>query len=424
MTVTRRMVFCIGVGIAACSRPASDSTSGKTVSDSLKAKNTADMPGMAGMPRASDSTAAKSGGALQSSVTLTAAQIQHGGIKWGPVMTGVASSVATVPGEVTPNEDHTARLGAPAKGRVVAVPVRPGDRVTRGQALVTMQSPEAGTAQSDISKADAELAARRAEAQYAASARSRAERLLTLKAIPKQDYERAVADDEHARAALAQAQAEVRRARATADQLSAGTTANGEVVLRAPLSGVVLARTAVPGSVVDAGAPLVVVTDPSRLWLSINAPEQMAALFHRGASLRFTVPAFPNDTFTARIEAVAAGLASETRTLSVRAAVVNVGRLKSQMLATVLVEAAATVSGAFLPESAVALIEGKPNVFLARPDGNGGARFERREVVVGSRSGGRVVVVNGVSAGDIVVIDGAFAVKAAFEKATMPKMEM
>jgi len=63
-------------------------------------------------------------------------------------------------------------------------------------------------------------------------------------------------------------------------------------------------------------------------------------------------------------------------------------------------------------------------VFLARPDGNGGARFERREVVVGSRSGGRVVVVNGVSAGDIVVIDGAFAVKAAFEKATMPKMEM
>jgi cobalt-zinc-cadmium efflux system membrane fusion protein len=94
------------------------------------------------------------------------------------------------------------------------------------------------------------------------------------------------------------------------------------------------------------------------------------------------------------------------------------------MLANVLVEAAATVSATVLPEDAVQLLQGKPYVFLARPDGKGGARFDRREVVVGSRSGGRVVVLNGVAAGQIVVTDGAFAVKAAFQKATMTKMEM
>jgi len=53
MTVTRRIVFCIGVGVAACSRPASDNTSGKTDRDSQKTKDMADMPGMAGMSRAS-----------------------------------------------------------------------------------------------------------------------------------------------------------------------------------------------------------------------------------------------------------------------------------------------------------------------------------------------------------------------------------
>jgi cobalt-zinc-cadmium efflux system membrane fusion protein len=395
-----------------------------------------EMPGMSRSPTKADSTrgsspseegdAAKTGNsALAKSVTFSAAQVQHGGVKWGAVTMGAATGHAVIPGEIVPNEDRTARLGAPARGRILAVSARPGDRVASGQTLVTMQSPEAGIAQSDVSKADAELLSRRAEAQYAASARGRAERLLALKAIPRQDYERAVTDDEHARAALAQAEAELRRARATARQLSAGTTASGEVVLRSPFMGVVLARTAAPGAVVEAGAPLVTITDPSSLWLAISAPEQLTPLFHRGAGLRFTVPAYPADTFTARIEAVGAGLEPDTRTLSVRALVANPGvRLKPQMLANVLVEGVGTVAAAFVPDDAVQLLQGQAHVFVARPDGKGGATFERREVVVGSRSGGRVAVLRGLAANEVVVLAGAFAVKAEFQKAAMPKMEM
>jgi membrane fusion protein, heavy metal efflux system len=373
-------------------------------------------------PAKAETTATKG---EKDSVKLTAAQVQHGGVKWGTPTMGTASGSAVVPGEVTPNEDRTARLGAPARGRILAVAVRPGDRVSAGQLLVTMQSPEAGMAQSDVAKAEAELSARKAETQYAASARARADRLLALKAIPRQDYDRATADDERAKAALAQADAELRRARATAAQLSTGASTNGEIALRAPSAGVVLARTAVPGAVVEAGAPLVVVSDPSRLWLVINAPEQLTALFHRGGALRFTVPAYPADTFSARVDAVGAALEPDTRTLSVRAVVANAaGRLKPQMLASVLVEGVGTSVVAFVPEDAVQLLQGKPHVFLARPDDKGGARFERREVLLGSRSGGRVAVLRGLAAGDVVVTDGAFAVKAEFQKAAMPKMEM
>jgi len=337
---------------------------------------------------------------------------------------GNASASATVPGEVVPNEDRTARLGSPVRGRVLSVAVRPGDVVRVDQTLVTLQSPEAGAAQSDLSKAELEVAARRAEAQYAASARARAERLLALKAIPRQDYERSITDEHHAQAALAQAEAEARRARATAGQLSTGGGASGEVVIRAPITGVVLARTAVPGSVVEAGAPLVVITDQSNLWLTVNAPEGMSGLFHRGGRLRFTVSAYPADTFTANIDAVGPGLDAETRTLAVRAPVVNSARLKPQMLATVIVEGLSTSAVVFVPEDAVQLIQSKPHVFLARPDGKGGARFERREVKLGSRMGGRVAVLSGLANGDIIVTAGSFAVKAEFQKATMPKMEM
>ena len=363
---------------------------------------------------------------MKGSVTFTAAQIQHGGIQWGPVTMGSAAAAASLPGQLQPNEDRTARLGAPASGRVVSVRVRPGESVSTGAVLVTLASPEAAAAQSDVAKASAEVSSRQAQATYAHAARERAERLLALKAIPRQDVERAIADDELATAALTQAQAELRRARSTAAQLGTGeVTAAGEIGVRSPLDGVVLARTAEPGTVVEAGAPLVVVTDPTSLWLEIDAPEQLAALFRRGGRLRFTVPSTPADTFEARVDAVGAGLEPATRTLSVRASVPNArGRLKASMLATVLVEGAGTAVAALVPDEAVQMVDSVPSVFVAVPDGKGGARFTARPVTIASRGGGRVAITRGLAAGEVVVTRGAFAVRAQIEKGAMPDMDM
>ncbi len=360
---------------------------------------------------------------MPASVTFTAEQIEHGGVKWAAVTLAAAGSAITVPGELQPNEDLTARLGAPAGGRVIDVHVRPGDRVEAGHLLVTLQSAEAGRAQSDLATATAAVTSQRAQSEYAMSARARAERLLVLKAIPRQDYERAIADEEQARAALTQAEAELRRARSTAEQLGATESASGEIALRAPRAGVVLERMAVPGTVVEAGAPLVVVTDPTSLWLTIDAPEQFGSLFHVGDRLTFTVPAYPGEQFAARVDAVSPGYDAATRTLAVRAFVTSGGKLKSEMLASVAVSGGAE-RVASVPEDAVQLVEGLPTVFIAMPDGTGGSMFHRRVVEVGARSGGRIAVTRGLGAGEIVVTAGSFAVKAEFQRSTMSKMEM
>ena len=403
---------------AACTGGSSEKgESTKTTADSQ-----ASAEGMTGMAMPSGKGSAATPG---TEVTLTAAQIRHGGVAWQAVTMGTASATVTVPGQLLPNEDRTARLGAPATGRVVSVPVRPGDQVARARVLVTLHSPEAGAAQSDVAKAQAELASRRAQATYVKSARDRAERLLALKAIPRQDYERAIADDELARSAVAQAEAELTRARTSAEQLGADAAASGEIALRAPFAGVVLARTAVPGSVVDAGAPLVVVTDPSTLWLSASAPEALAGALRTGATVRFSVPAYPGETFSARVDAVGAGLDPGTQTLPVRATVDNrTGRLKPEMLATVIADGGPSVSAALVPDDAVQMLKGKPVVFIARPLPNGDAKFVRREVEVGSRTGGRTAILRGLGAGDVIVTKGTFAVKAELEKGSTPKMEM
>lgn len=412
---TQKMFGVIAVVAAACGKPAPQA---KTASaDSVEMAN---MPGMK-MPMPGDTSAATAGA---NQVALTASQIQHGAVRWGPASMSSAASTATVPGELTSNEDRTSRLGAPARGRVIEVRVQPGDRVDQGQVLVTMQSTDAAMAQSDASKATAEVSSRQAQAAYATSARSRAERLLALKAIPRQEYERAVADDEQARASLTQSESELRRARSASEQLGAAASASGEIALRALKAGVVASRSASPGTVVEAGAPLVTITDPTTLWLRVNAPEQFVYLFSVGDELRFAVPAYPGELFSARINALSPGLDPETRTLAVRGVVGSANKLKAEMLATVTVSGGPRVAAVLLPDDAVQLFAGQPTVFVVRPDGAGGARFERRSVEVGARTNGRIAVTRGLAAGELIVTSGAFAVKAAFQKGAMPKMEM
>ncbi len=72
-----------------------------------------------------------------------------------------------------------------------------------------------------------------------------------------------------------------------------------------------------------------------------------------------------------------------------------------------------------VPEDAVQLVDGKQVVFVATPDGNGGARFERREVEVGATARGQTQIVRGLSQRDTVVVEGAFAVKSEFVRSKM-----
>lgn len=366
----------------------------------------------------SDSATAAAGTST-ASVTFTAAQTKHGRVQWAPVVASEVAVTIELPGQLVPNEDRTVRLGASAQGRVLTVHVRPGERVARGQSLVTLQSQAASAATADYDKATAELASRQAAATYARTARERADRLLAVKAGSRQEAERAAADDELARAGLAQVQSEIVRARAAMTQLGA-TSTSGAMVVRSPIAGVVLSRDATPGAVAEAGAPLVTVSEPSTLWLEVAASDRAVVGLRPGSRVRFTVPAFPADTFDARVQSVGGQLDTATRTVPVRAVVQNPsGRLRPAMFATTWIESGERRQAVLVPESAVQLLDNRPVVFVARPDGTGGARFERRDVEVGATMGGQTQVLKGLMAGDTVVVEGAFAVKSEFARSKM-----
>jgi len=352
-------------------------------------------------------------------VTFTAEQIGHAGVQWTAAEAGTLATQVDVPARVVADEDHTARISAPAEGRVLSVAAQTGDRVARGQVLVTLLSPQASGARAEQAKATAEIASREAALAYARSARERAERLLEAKAAARQDVERARADEQFAASSLAQARAELERTAAAVTQL--GVDAAGRMILRAPIGGVVIARDALPGSVVQAGAPLVTITDVSSLWLDLAAPEVVAVLLRPGAALRFTSVSFPDNRFEARVRTVGGALDPQTRTVPVRAVVPNPGhRLLPGMFVSVAVESSPQMPGVRVLDAAVQLLDERPVVFVATAGADGAATFERRDVELGAKADGRTLIVKGIKPGELVVYAGAFAVKSEFARSKMP----
>jgi RND family efflux transporter MFP subunit len=223
--------------------------------------------------------------AAVNAVVFSAEQIQHGGVRWTAATSSEMVPTIEVPGQLVPNEDHTARIGAPAQARIMTVHVRIGDRVGSGKSLVTLQSQQASAARADVQKAEAEAASRRTALTYARMARERAERLLAAKAAARAEVERTQADEQAAQAALAQAEAEQSRAQSSVRQLGV-VNRSGEAIVRAPISGVVFTRDAAPGAVVEAGAPLVSITDDSTLWLEASANDRAASTLRNGGEVR------------------------------------------------------------------------------------------------------------------------------------------
>ncbi len=108
-------------------------------------------------------------------------------------------------------------------------------------------------------------------------------------------FERAMADDASARAAVSQAQA----------TLDANETDLSKAVIRSPIKGIVLTRSVEPGQTVAASlqAPVLftLAEDLIQMELHVNVDEADIGKVQKGQKATFSVAAYPNRIFEARI---------------------------------------------------------------------------------------------------------------------------
>jgi cobalt-zinc-cadmium efflux system membrane fusion protein len=214
---------------------------------------------------------------------------------------------------------------------------------------------------------------------------------------------------------LAEAKAAEQTATASVQGLSAASGGGGNLVLRSPITGVIIDRDVVQGQLVGPEHTLFRVGDLSKLWLTAHVFERDAVRVRVGSIARVVLTAFPGKTFEARVTLIGSEIEAVSRTIPVRLELANQdGAIRPGMSASVSIplggDAGTLVT---VPLASLQRVGESWGVFLPKGEG----RFEFRAVGRGRELGGEVEILQGLQAGHEVVVDGAFLLKAEADKA-------
>jgi cobalt-zinc-cadmium efflux system membrane fusion protein len=310
-------------------------------------------------------------------------------LRMEPAMHLTIEQLLTAPAVVEADPARVMKVLTPVAGRVVKLEKVLGDKVATGDALVTLDSGDFATAQSDAAKARAALALTRANVE-------RLRKLVAEDLASRRDFEQAESD-------FAAASAEEQRA---ASRLAGLGVAPGDApgrlyTLRSPIAGAVVDLAAAQGGYWnDTTAALMTVADLSTVWVTASVQEKDIAQVFANQGANVTLNAYPDKPITGRVRDVGRILDPDTRTLKVRILVDNAnGMLRPNMFARVVLHGDAHVA-VVVPATALVQSGFKTLVYVETAPWT----FEAREVKAGPVLEGRAEVMTGLQPGDRVVV--------------------
>jgi len=298
-------------------------------------------------------------------------------------------------GRLVWDENRTVRIYPAFAGRVLQILVKTGEHVGRGQVLAKLASPDFGQVQAD---------ARRAQSDFALAEKNltRLRELHAAGVSSRKDLATAEADYARADAELARATSKVKLYGASNDSVDQNLS------LASPIDGVIVERNINPGQELRPDLQLAnnpamfVITDPTRLWVQLDANENQLASLKPGRKVQLRSSAWPDETFTATLENISDFIDPATRTVKVRGSVENhERRLKGEMFVTAELQETPRAD-LQMPEKALVLSGDNYYVFVEEKPG----RYSRQEVKVDVVREGVASVASGVKLGQKVVIEG------------------
>lgn len=214
-------------------------------------------------------------------------------------------------------------LAVKIPGRVGKMYVDEGSRVSRGQALLEI---ETDYPRLNLERANADIARAVAAEQDAQRDLARKKELIAKESIPQATYDRSLAMYDQARAAKqsAQAQAAIYR-----QQIADST-------LRSPIDGVVAEKRTDVGQRLGDATVAFVVVQTSPLKLRFRVPEKEMSRVHIGQNVKATVDAYAGDVFQGKIAVVGGVVDPASRSFTVETEFPNRdGKLRPGMFARV-----------------------------------------------------------------------------------------
>jgi membrane fusion protein, heavy metal efflux system len=301
-------------------------------------------------------------------------------------------------GAVAYNSFHTTPVITQVSGPVAKVVVVPGQKVTQGQPMLYVASPDYSQLRTNYLKArDAYALAQKANA--------RAQDLYAHQAIAAQSVEQAQSAEVQAGGDLAAAQAALKVMGTTDPDALVSAPPSFEVPVKAPINGLVVEQDVAAGQLLQVGTTqCFMISDVSSVWVLVNVYQKDLPYVRVGDTVTIQTDTYP-EPFHGRIAYVAASLDPATRTLQARIDTNNPGeKLKKDMYVVATVNAGAIKNAIALPDAAVLRdSENQPFVYAAAADNH----FGRRSVTLGESLNGQTEITGGLKPGDKVVGNGS-----------------
>lgn len=297
--------------------------------------------------------------------------IENLGVRTTLVRVAPLNETVRVPATVTWDTRESVTVSARVNETIDRLYVRaPFATVCKGEPLAKVLAPEWSAAGAEY------LALRHAESKSARSLRGAA--LQRLHALGMDD--------------------------ATIAGLRAG---NPEIVLRAPITGVITQLAVTQGEQVSAGAPLMTLNALNHVWVEADIPQAQIAGIAAGTSASVTVSAQPGETFHGEVQRVLPEVNPATRTERVRIVLGNPQQeLVPGMFVEVAIHAAAGAVHPLVPDGALVTTGNATRVILAE----GGGTFRVVPVRIGRAANGETAILAGLSGGERVVTSGQFLI--------------
>jgi cobalt-zinc-cadmium efflux system membrane fusion protein len=360
----------------------------------------------------------------------------------------VLQKVVHATGQLQPDASAVSRISAPIRGKAMSVDVSIGEKVAKGQQLMSISSNELTTLQSDyfakqadidadvsreLVDIDCDLKQTDAQIKLLQKQDDRAKLLFNEKIgalstleqiqteLQKQQVTREALVEKRQRT-IASASRKKELARKSLNQqlellgmppnivqhVYSHNDVECTIPIRTPQSGIVLERSVNEGELVDPGKTLLMVDDLETLWLMADIFEQDLDKVKVGQTIEFSVDSRPKQVYKAKLDFVAGSIDPETRTLNVRANISNLNHdLKPKMFARLTINIGRQAALA-IPTDAVQELGSRKVVYIPRADGS----FEERTVEIAEPSGDMVEVLSGLKPGEKLVSGGSFMLRA------------
>ncbi len=316
-------------------------------------------------------------------VSISPSVEQNIGVKTVKVQRGDLWRKVRTVGYVEYDEDSISHIHVRTEGWVEKLMVRAvGDRVTKGQLLLEIYSPQLIRAQQDfirVATKDGASLTKAAESNLMALGMSRRQ------------------------------MARLRKTRKVSQTIK----------IYAPQDGIIDSMMVRDGMYVTPSDELISLVNLSEMWIQANVFERQAKWIKEGQEIRAILNAFPARQWVGKVDYIYPALDSVTRSLKVRLRIPNTDQeLKKDMYAEVFINAGQINEALIIPKYAV-IRDGKDErVILALGKG----KFQAKTIKTDTEIDDQVTVLSGLQEGDEVVtsaqflIDSEASLKASFSR--------